>query len=86
MVVLTERNDSLIKTGRNFFTIYGYQDGKQIFEVTYNYDLGALPQVTLMGPYAGTDWAPTFGPISTAPEPVSPEPTEPVRIRRSRLT
>jgi hypothetical protein len=86
MVVLTERNDSLIKTGRNLFTIYGYQDGKQIFEVTYNYDPGSMPQVTLMGPYAGTEWAPKFQPISTAPQPAPPKPEEPLRIRRSWLT
>ena len=59
MIVLTERNDTKVKSGRSTFTITGMQDGVQIFEVFFT--SGAQPQVTLMGPFEGETYTQSFG-------------------------
>lgn len=56
MVVLDERNNSLVKSGRSDFKIIGEQDNTQIFEVTIA--AGGRPRVTLMGPFEGEEWSP----------------------------
>lgn len=57
MVVLDERNNTKVKTGRNNFSIIGQQNGTDIFEVTFG--TGQItPTVTLKGPYAGEVYAP----------------------------
>jgi hypothetical protein len=60
MVYLTERNDSLVKTGENEFTILGFQDGQQIFIVTYAHGNDQIPEVTLMGKFEGEKYVPQF--------------------------
>jgi hypothetical protein len=57
MVVLDERNNSLVKSGRSDFTIIGEQNGTDIFRVTIA--AGGRPQVTLLGPYEGEEWSPS---------------------------
>lgn len=57
MIVLDERNNSLVKSGRSDFTIIGEQNGTDIFRVTIS--AGGRPQVTLMGPFEGETWAPS---------------------------
>ena len=59
MIVLDERNNSLVKSGRSDFTIIGEQDGTDIFRVTIS--AGGRPQVTLMGPFEGETWTPRGG-------------------------
>ena len=56
MVVLDERDKSLVRTGRNRLTIIGEQGGTVIFEVVYG--TGYIqPTVTLKGPYEGETWS-----------------------------
>ncbi len=55
MVVLDERDKSLVRVGRNQLTIIGEQDGTVIFEVVYGTGYIA-PIVTLKGPYEGETW------------------------------
>jgi hypothetical protein len=81
MAILTERNDSMVKTGRNNFTIYGYQDGQQIFRVTYNYALGSMPKVTLMGKFQGETYVPTFKGQTSIPHSTEPSPSNQPRLR-----
>lgn len=57
MVVLVERN-GVVMTGRGSFVIHGFQNGTPIFDVHYSHE--GLPVVTLLGPYAEIDFAPTF--------------------------
>jgi len=57
MVVLLERNNTKVKTGRTDFIIIGQQNGTEIFEVTYG--VGQVtPSVTLKGPFAGETYEP----------------------------
>ena len=57
MVLTLERNDTKVKTGRSAFTIAGFQDNVQIFQVTGGPG-GVTIQVTLMGPYADQTYTP----------------------------
>jgi len=59
MVLLLERNDTKVKSGRSDFTIIGEQDKVQIFEVTGG--AGRPPLVKLMGPFEGQTYSPQFG-------------------------
>lgn len=54
-----------IQMSRTIFTISGYQDGIQIFEVTN--DQWGKPTVVLMGPYEGIEYTPKFTPVSNEP-------------------
>jgi hypothetical protein len=72
MVILMHQDNALVKTGRNFLTMHGYQDGKLIFDVTYDYEVRAIPEVTLRGRFEGENYVPTYGPVSIAPEPRAP--------------
>ena len=56
MVVLDERNNTLVKIGRSDFTIIGEQDGTQIFEA--HLTAGSNPTVALKGPWANETWVP----------------------------
>lgn len=57
MVVLDERNNTKVKTGRDLFIIEGRQSGTVIFEVRFG--VGILrPEVTLKGPYEGEVYEP----------------------------
>jgi hypothetical protein len=58
MAVLDERNVTKVQNGRSTFTITGMQDGVQIFEV--HFTSGSQPQVTLMGPFEGQTYTPSF--------------------------
>jgi len=58
MIVLTERNDTKVRAGRSSFTIIGMQGTTQIFEVFFT--AGSPPSVTLMGPFEGQTYAPSF--------------------------
>ena len=84
MVVLSQRNDAVVKTGRTDFTIQGYQDNRLIFEVTYNYNPGAAPQVTLKGQFSDYLYVPRFGPVSSAPIENHVEPALPTPAGRGR--
>jgi hypothetical protein len=55
MVVLDERNNTLVKVGRTEFTIIGEQGGSEIFEVSIT--AGTRPRVTLKGPWEGEAWS-----------------------------
>jgi hypothetical protein len=72
MVYLTERNDSLVKTGENEFTIMGFQDGQQIFKVTYVHGNDQKPDVTLMGKFEGEKYIPQFRGQSSVPQTSTP--------------
>ena len=37
MVILMHQDNETVKTGLNFLTIHGFQDGHAIFDVTFNY-------------------------------------------------
>jgi len=58
MVVLIERNDTKVKTGRDRFVITGVQDGTEIFEVTFA--IGTAPTVVLKGPFEGEVYTPSI--------------------------
>ena len=53
-VVLDERNNTLVKTGRTSFKIIGEQNGTKIFEL--NSSAGAAPRITLHGPWEGEEY------------------------------
>ena len=59
MVVLAERNDTKVHTGRNRFTIVGVQGGDIIFEVVYGSGM-QRPGVTFKGPFEGEEYTPSF--------------------------
>jgi uncharacterized protein YfbU (UPF0304 family) len=54
MVYLLERNDTLVKTGRTSFRIYGHQDGAEIFKVIYTGT--GVPRVDLKGCFEGEEY------------------------------
>ncbi len=54
MVLLDERNNTKVRTGRSSFTITGVQDGVTIFEVRYTG--GDRIRVTLKGPFEGEEY------------------------------
>jgi hypothetical protein len=56
MIVLDERNNTKVKSGRSEFKIIGEQGGVETFEVTMA--AGQSPQVTLKGPYTGEVYTP----------------------------
>ncbi|HEX9743884.1 MAG TPA: hypothetical protein VGB30_00515 [bacterium] len=58
MVVLEERNNTKVKTGRPNFTINAFQNGAQISKTYYVMASGNPPMVTLMGQYEGEVWTP----------------------------
>jgi hypothetical protein len=60
MVVLDERNNTKVKTGRSSFVIIGQQDGTEIFEVTFGVGQ-TRPTVTLKGPFEGETYTPGAG-------------------------
>jgi hypothetical protein len=78
MVVLSGRNDWVVKTGINNFVINGYQDGQEIFEVTYNYNPGEAPHVVLKGQFEGYQYTPKYGPQSSVPMDNKTKPSLPV--------
>jgi len=47
-----------LKSPRNVFKIYGYQDEKLIFEITYV--TNSEPEIILHGPFEGIEYAPSF--------------------------
>lgn len=57
MIVLDERNNSIVKSGRDQFLIIGVQSNETIFEVRYGVGF-VVPNVTLMGPYEGEEYSP----------------------------
>jgi len=56
MSVLIERNNTLVQTGRDSFTINGFEGKEQIFKVEYVPGPGNEPLVTLMGRFEGETW------------------------------
>ncbi len=61
MVVLIERNDTKVQTGRNKYIIHGLMDGEDIFEVSKVVGPGQGIEVTLSGIYAGEVFTPNIG-------------------------
>lgn len=57
MIVLDERNNSVVKSGRDQFLITGVQNNETIFEVRYGVGI-VTPQVTLLGPFEGEEYSP----------------------------
>lgn len=57
MIVLDERNNSVVKTGRDQFLIIGVQSNETIFEVRYGVGF-VTPKVILMGPFEGEEYSP----------------------------
>lgn len=66
MILLVTTNWK-IQTSFSIFTISGQQDGVQIFQVTN--DEWGRPSVTLMGPFEGIEYVPTFSKM----DPLYPE-------------
>jgi hypothetical protein len=52
MVLLDERNNSKVQSGRSRFTIIGVQDKITIFECVYGSGM-SWPEITLKGPFEG---------------------------------
>ena len=58
VLVVLDRENIKMNTPRTNFTIFGYQDDELIIEI--HFETNTEPEIILHGPFAGTEYEPTF--------------------------